>query len=465
MVARGKLEAPRRPAVGEETEVDVVDLNHDGEGVARTPDGFVLFVPEALPRERARVRVTRVRPRYGEAQLVRVVETAPERVQPECPVAGICGGCALQHLDYHAQAAWKEETVRQSLRRIGGLDGVPVLPIIAMERPFGYRNKAQYPVGLRDGRVIVGFYRRRSHEIVDTEDCRIQHPLAVAVARAARDAIEEMGLSVYDEATHTGFARHVIARVSFSREEVMAILVTRERAFPQANAWVNALRRRVPGLVGVVQHVNPARTNVIMGGDSVVLWGQDHLVESLGKREFIISPNSFFQVNPVQAKRLYDVVAGFAGLRPGDVVWDVYCGTGSIGIYVAEAGMRLRGVEKVEAAVDDARRNALRNGLTDARFEVGTAEDALPRWVQEGERADVVILDPPRSGCDPATLDAVASCRPRRIVYVSCNPATLARDLAILSERGYRAVQVQPVDMFPHTPHVEAVCLLVGEQA
>jgi len=459
VAAQGK-EIPRRPAVGEETEVDVVDLNHDGEGVARTRDGFVLFVPEALPGERARVLMTRVRPRYGEARLLGVLETTPERVQPACPAAGVCGGCALQHWEYAAQAAWKEEAVRQALKRIAGLERVPVLPILAMERPFGYRNKAQYPVGLRDGRVVVGFYRRRSHEIVPTDDCLIQHPLAVAVARAARDGLEKLGISVYDEATHTGFARHLVVRVSFSREEVMAILVTRERAFPQAEAWVDELRRRVPGLVSVVQNINPARTNVIMGEESLVLWGKDHLVESLGRRQFIISPNSFFQVNPVQARRLYELVAEYAELCPGDVLWDVYCGTGSIGIYVAGDGVRLRGVERVAAAVEDARQNARRNGLEDARFEVGTAEEVLPRWMNEEERADVVVLDPPRSGCDAVTLDAVVACEPRRIVYVSCNPATLARDLAHLTGKGYRVVKVQPVDMFPHTPHVECVALV-----
>lgn len=460
-MAAKRAVSSRRPVVGVETDVDIVDLNHDGEGVGRTRDGFVLFVPDALPQEKARVQVTRVRPRHGEARLIRLHESARERVQPECPVAGVCGGCALQHLHYDAQVAWKEEAVRQALRRIGGLEDVLVEPILAMERPWGYRNKAQYPVGIQDGKVVVGFYRRRSHQIVPTDDCLIHHPLAVAVAQAARQAIQELGLSVYDEASHTGFVRHVIARVSFSREEAMAVLVTREPPFPEADSFVASLRRRVPGLVSVVQNVNPGRTNVIMGEETRILWGEDHLIESLGEREFIISPNSFFQVNPAQARRLYDVVAQYAELRPGNSLWDVYCGTGSIGIYVADAYTRLRGVERVAAAVEDAWRNARRNGLHEARFEVGVAEETLPRWVLEGDRADVAVLDPPRSGCDVRTLDALAASRPRRIVYVSCNPATLARDLAQLQERGYRAVTVQPVDMFPHTPHVEAVCLLI----
>lgn len=458
-----RTETQLRPSVGDRIDVDVVDLNHDGGGVARTRDGFVLFVDGALPGEVAHVKVTRIRPRHGDARLIRIVQTAEERVQPKCPVAGVCGGCAMQHLSYNAQVAWKEESVRQAVMRIAGLEPTLVGPIIPMERPYAYRNKAQYPVAVKDGRVVLGFYRRRSHDVVPTEECLIQHPLAVEIGRAARDVIEEFGLSVYNETTHRGFVRHVIARVSFSREQAMAILVTRDRSFPQADAWVKELRRRVPALVSVVQNVNPERTNVIMGPESLLLWGAEHLVESIGAREYLISPGSFFQVNPLQAKHLYDVVAQDAALKPGDSVWDVYCGTGSIGIYVAGEGVRLRGVERVAAAVEDARRNARLNGLKESRFEVGKAEDVLPRWVNEGERADVVLLDPPRSGCDPRTLDAVATSEPRRIVYVSCNPATLARDLALLADRGYRALKVQPVDMFPHTPHVEAVCLLTRQ--
>lgn len=450
-----------RPSVGDQVEVDVVDINHDGDGVARTPDGFVLFVGGALPGDVAQVEVTRVRPRHGEARLIRVVQSAVDRVKPECPVAGICGGCAMQHFNYDAQVAWKEGAVRQSLIRIAGLEGILVEPIIPMDRPYAYRNKAQYPVGIKDGRVVIGFYRRRSHDVIPTENCLIQHPIAVEIARAARDIIEDLGLSVYDETTHRGFVRHVIARVSFSKEQAMAILVTRDRSFPQADDWVKELRRRVPALVSIVQNINPERTNVIMGTESNVLWGAEHLVESIGEREYLVSPSSFFQVNSVQTQRLYDVVADEAAVGPGDSVWDVYCGTGSIGIYVASDGVRLRGVERVAAAVEDARRNAQRNGLRDFRFEVGKAEDVLPQWVSKGERADVVLLDPPRSGCDPRTLDAVASSRPDRIVYVSCNPATLARDVALLVGRGYRVLKVQPVDMFPHTPHVEAVCVLV----
>ena len=314
-MARKRLASQMRPTAGEQIEVDVVDLNHDGDGVARTRDGFVLFVEGALPGDVA-VEVTRVRPRYGEARLIQVVQAARERVQPGCPVAGVCGGCAMQHQSYDAQVAWKEESVRQSLMRIAGLEPAIVAPIIAMERPYAYRNKAQYPVGVKDGRVVVGFYRRRSHDVVPTDDCLIQHPLAVEIAWAARDLIEELNLSVYDEGTHRGFVRHVIARVSFSREESMAILVTRDRAFPAVDEWVRELRRRVPSLVSIVQNVNPERTNVIMGEESFVLWGAGHLVEAIGEREYLISPDSFFQVNPVQAKNLYDVVAH--ATRPSD---------------------------------------------------------------------------------------------------------------------------------------------------
>lgn len=449
------------PAVGERLEVTITDLNHDGDGVAKTSDGFVLFVPGTVPNDRALVEVSRLRSRHGEATLVQLMRPAPERVEPPCPVAGECGGCALQHLAYDAELAWKQERVRQALVRVGRLDHVPIRPILGMARPFTYRNKAQYPVRKKDGKTVVGFYRRKSHEVVPGVDCLIQHPLAVKVATAAQELIDELGLSVYNEESHRGFVRHLVVRVSFSRGECMAILVTRDRDFPAADVWVKEMRRRVPEIASLVQNVNPQRTNVIMGDETIVLWGADHLVESIGSREFLISPASFFQVNPIQAKQLYDVVKEDAAVDPGDVVWDIYCGAGTIGIYVATEGVRLRGVEKVVAAVADARRNARHNGIDDARFEQGEAETVLPRWAKAGERADVALLDPPRSGSDPKTLAAIAKAAPRRIVYVSCNPATLARDLAELATWGYRTVKVQPVDMFPQTSHVEAVALLV----
>lgn len=457
----GERIAARRPGVGERLEIEIVDLNHDGEGVGRSPGGFVLFAAGALPGDRAVVEVTAVHSRHGEAKLLELVAASPDRTQPMCPVAGVCGGCALMHMAYPAQLRWKEERVRQALARIGRLEGIAVAPIVGMEHPFHYRNKAQYPLARVEGRTAVGFYRRRSHEVVPAEDCLIQHPLAVAAAKAARDVIDELGLSVYDETAHAGFARHIVVRVSFSREECMAILVTREREFPMREAFVAGMRRRVPQLVSVVQNVNPARTNVILGPEWILLWGKPYLVERLGHREFVISPGSFFQVNPEQAKRLYDAVAAYAALKPGDTVWDVYCGTGSIGLYVAAEGVRLRGVERAPEAVQDAWRNARHNGVEDARFEAASADEALPRWVSEGERADVIVLDPPRSGSDERTLAAVAEVSPRRIVYVSCNPATLARDLAFLSARGFQVQEVQPFDMFPHTPHVEAVALLL----
>lgn len=460
MSRKGAL-ARQLPAEGERLEVSIVDLNHDGEGVAKTADGFVLFVPGALPGDRAVVEVRRVRARYGEAEIVRLVAPAAHRIQPACPVAGECGGCALQPLAYPAELAWKEERVRQALVRVGRLANVPVKPILGMNRPYAYRNKAQYPVRKSDGKTVVGFYRRKSHEVVAAGDCLIQHPLAVKVAEVAKELIDDMGLAVYDETSHQGFVRHLVVRVSFSREECMAILVTRERHFPEADTWVEAMRRRVPEIVSLVQNVNPRQGNVILGDESIVLWGAHHLIESIGHREFLISPTSFFQVNPVQAKELYEVVRQDAAVRPGDVVWDVYCGAGTIGIYVATEGVRLRGVEKVAAAVEDAWRNARLNGIDDAHFEQGDAETALPKWVARGERADVAILDPPRSGSDPKTLSAIAKAAPRKIVYVSCNPATLARDLAYLATQGYRTIKVQPVDMFPRTPHVEAVALLL----
>lgn len=455
--------ANMRPADGARLCVEFVDFNHEGDGVARTEGGFVLFVEGAMPGDQAEVEVTRVHSRHGEARLVRLLRPAPGRIAPPCPVAGRCGGCPLMHAAYPEQLRWKEERVRQALARIGGLDEVPVASIIGMEQPWAYRNKAQFPVTMEGGRPVVGFYRRRSHDVVPADPCLIQHPLAVEVARAVRELMEELELGAEAGGEPSGFLRHLVVRVSFSREEAMAILVTRERAFPAKEAFIAGLRRRVPAVASVVQNVKRETGRGVMGPVSVVLWGKSHLAERIGHREFLISPDSFFQVNPEQTRRLYDVVAELAGVRLGDSVWDIYCGAGTIGLYVAREGVALRGVELSPQAVQDARLNAARNGVGDACFEAGRAEEALARWVAQGERADVAILDPPRSGCDPRTLAAVAAAGPRRIVYVSCAPATLARDLARLRAHGYVTRKVQPVDMFPHTAHVEAVALLSPE--
>lgn len=451
----------RAPRTGESRTLRITDLNHDGEGVGRTGDGFVLFVPRALPGDRVDVEVQEVRRSFGRARLASILSPSPDRLTPPCPVAPECGGCSVQHLAYDGQLRWKEERVRQSLLRIGGFAEAPVLPILGMERPYHYRNKAQYPVRTGpDGRVVMGFYRQGSHDVVPSDDCLIQHPLIVEAARTVRRLIEELGIAPYDEATGEGLLRHVVIRTSFARRESMIIAVTHGARFPQRSEWVRRVTRELDSVVSLIQSVQERPGNVVLGEAWELLWGRSYIVEELGGVEFEISPNAFFQVNPVQAVQLFDVARAYAALSGRERVWDVYCGAGSIGLYLADQAGEVRGVERVEEAVKDARRNARRNGVAHARFDVGPAEEVLPRWVAEGGRADVCLLDPPRKGCDPRALAAVAEARPRRVIYVSCNPTSLARDLRFLVDRGYRLAAVQPVDMFPHTAHVEAVANL-----
>lgn len=443
-------------------ELEVRDLSHEGEGVGRAKDGFVFFVSGALPGERIRAKVVEVGHRHGRAELVSVEKTSSSRQEAPCSIAHLCGGCALQAFDYKAQLKWKKKRLEEALIRIGGLKNPLIRPVVGMTNPFGYRNKAQYPIARgADGKATMGFYRRRSHQVIPAEDCLIQHPLIVEAAEKACSLINELGLSIYDERTGTGFARHFVVRVSVAREEIMAILVTNGHDFPQAKDWVAGLREGLPQLVSVVQNVNQRVGNRIMGSTSRVLWGAETIVEQLGDYSFEISPGSFFQVNTIQTEVLYELVAQYAGLSKGSKVWDVYCGAGTIGLYLSTDAGYIRGVERDQSAVFDARRNAKRNGIDYASFEVGTAEEVLPRWVREGGRADVCVLDPPRKGCDPDALKSAAAAAPERIVYVSCNPATLARDAAILSQEGYTFVEATPVDMFPQTPHVEAVSLFV----
>lgn len=456
---RNRAAAATAVRPGDELTVEVTDLNDDGDGVGRASDGLVLFVPGALPGERVRVRVSRVSRRHAVAEPVERLIDAPCRVVPPCPVAGACGGCRLQHASYQAQLAWKTQRVRTALR-LAGLEGVPVAEILGMASPFHYRNKAQYPVRRGPkGEVLLGFFRRESHEIVPHDECLIQHPLIPRVAEACRRAAEELEIEPYDERQHRGVLRHLVVRVSFARNEAMVVLVTRTRTLPAAGEFIERIRRSVPAVVSVAQNVNEERTNVIFGRTTRILWGRAALIERLGRLEFEISPTSFFQVNPAGAKCLYDMVTEFVG-PAARTLWDIYCGAGTIGLYVAAAlcrPVRLLGVDSSHEAIADARRNAARNKIESARFVVGRAEHVVPRWVAAGEESGVWLLDPPRSGCAQEVLAALAAVRPERVVYVSCNPVTFARDLSLMQQVGYRTRRVQPVDMFPQTPHIEAV--------
>jgi 23S rRNA (uracil1939-C5)-methyltransferase len=468
-----------------EYEADVVGIGHNGEGVGRV-GGFTLFIHGALPGERVKVKVLKVKSQYGYAKLLDVLEPSPERAEARCPIYRQCGGCQLQHLSYPAQLEWKRRFVADSLERIGKLKvrdhfgatpvtvgepvrmeegnaatdeekAVVVHPTLGMPDPWRYRNKAQVPVGLHEDGLIGGFYAQGSHRIIDMDACIIQHERNDDVVRQVKRIARELGIPPYDETTGRGLLRHIVAKVGFRTGEVMVVLVTNGDTLPHQGQIIRRLRETIPGLASVCQNINTRQTNVIFGDRTRVLWGRDIIYDWIGDIRFAISARSFYQVNPVQTEVLYRKALEYAGLTGRETVIDAYCGIGTISLFLAQAARRVYGVEILPEAIDDARRNAELNGIRNVEFAFGRAEDVLPQWRRQGIQADVIVVDPPRKGCEPSLLDTIVAMRPARVVYVSCNPATLARDLRILEDGGYRAVEAQPVDMFPHTVHVECI--------
>lgn len=447
---------------GQVLQLTVHGLASGGDGVARH-EGFTLFVPGGLPGDLLRARVMEVRPTFGRAALVEVLQPGPDRVAPPCPVQERCGGCPLMGLSYAAQLVWKQQQVQDAMARIGHLPDVPVHATRGMESPWGYRGKVQVPVGWGPEGVVAGFYAPGTHEIIPMESCHVQHPVGNEIVQVVRELAAELGVSIYDERTHTGLLRHVLARVAFGTGEAMCVLVTNGERFGQGAELARRLMARVPAVRSVVQNINARRTNVILGEESRTLAGQEKITERLGELTFALSARSFFQVNPVQTQVLYEHALSLAGLTGQETVIDAYCGIGTISLFLARGAQRVIGIEVVPEAVLDARENARCSGLPNAEFLLGEVEVLAPQLLAEGLRPDVVVVDPPRKGCEESALAAFVEMAPRRIVYVSCNPATLARDLAWLGARGYRTLEVQPVDMFPHTAHVECVAVLVRE--
>ncbi|MFF2093327.1 23S rRNA (uracil(1939)-C(5))-methyltransferase RlmD [Paenibacillus sp. NPDC058174] len=466
----------------EEVTVDIIGLTHDGEGVGRA-DGFTLFIQGALPGERVRAKVMKVKKQYGYARLEELLSESSDRVEPPCDIFDKCGGCQLQHFDYPAQLEWKRQHVIDSLERIGKLrvaggkafangdgeddamgEGIIVHPTVGMAEPWRYRNKAQVPVGASGGagsELIAGFYARGSHRIIDMDDCLIQHDRNDEVVRVVKTIGRELGISAYDEESGKGLLRHVMARTGFITGEIMVVLVTNGTKLPQAEEWIKQIREALPAVKSIVQNVNKRDTNVVFGDETRVLWGSEVIYDELDGIRFAISARSFYQVNPAQTVELYRKAVEYAGLTGTESVIDAYCGIGTISLFLARQAGHVYGVEIVPEAIEDAKRNAELNGIANAAFEAGPAEVVIPRWRKEGIVADVIVVDPPRKGCDPALLDTILAMKPERVVYVSCNPSTLARDLRVLEDGGYRTAEVTPVDMFPWTVHVESCVLLV----
>lgn len=441
--------------------IDVIfeDLTHDGAGVAKV-DGYPLFIPNGLPGEKAKVKVIKTGKGYGFGRLVELYEKSPYRVEVESSDTHKYGGCQLEHISYEGQLKYKENQVRQVLTRIGKLEDVIVHPILGMDNPWHYRNKAQVPVGEKDGKLIAGFFKPRSHEIVDTDESLIQLPEINEAIQAVKGICNDLKIPAYQEEPHKGVLRHIMARYGQQTGELMVVIITRTNDIPNKNQLVEEIVARLPKVKSIVHNVNSKRTNVILGEKTTVLWGNDVIYDFIGDVKFAISARSFYQVNPVQTKVLYDKALEYAGLNGEESVIDAYCGIGTISLFLAQKAKKVFGVEVVPEAIEDAKRNAELNGIINAEFAAGEAEIVIPKWYKEGNNADVLVVDPPRKGCDETFLQTIIEMKPQKVVYVSCNPATLARDLRILEDGGYKTVEVQPVDMFPQTTHVECCALI-----
>ncbi|MDU2064062.1 MAG: 23S rRNA (uracil(1939)-C(5))-methyltransferase RlmD [Sporomusaceae bacterium] len=454
-------DAKQKPPVqkGDKITVEIHGLGHSGEGVARL-DGYTLFIEGALQGEQVTAKVKEVKKSYGRAQLLEVLEAAPERIAPPCPVYQACGGCQLQHLSYEGQLAAKYETVRAALERIGKLAGVTIQPVLPSPESWHYRNKMLLPIGRRGRHLIAGCYAQGSHEIVPMEACLIQHEANNRIAAAVAAVATELRIKAYEEATGEGSLRYAMGRVGVATDEVMVVVVTATEELPEQEAFIKGLQERIPGLVSILQNVNSRKTNVMLGPKNKLLWGKEYIEDKLGNLTFQISPHSFFQVNTKQAVRLYETALKYADLQGEETVIDAYCGTGTISLFLAQQAKKVYGIEVVAPAIADAKKNAADNKIDNVEFLVGDATDVMPKLYRDGLRPDVVVVDPPRAGCSTEVLDTFVRMEPNRIVYVSCNPASLARDLGYLAEEGYEAKEIQPVDMFPMTYHVECVALI-----
>lgn len=468
-------------------QVKIEDMSDTGDGIGKV-DGFTWFIKDAVIGDVVEAKVMKVKKSYGFARLMKVLEPSVHRVEPRCAVARQCGGCQLQALSYDAQLRFKENKVCNNLRRVGGFENlvlvdengkprdgelkdesvlikdgaIAIYPIIGMEIPWRYRNKAQFPFGQnREGKTIAGFYAGRTHTIIESDDCLLGVEINRGILDKVKAYMDECGVEAYDEEAHRGLVRHVLIRVGFKTGEIMVCLVVNGEKLRDADRLVGKLLE-IPQMTSISYSVNREKTNVIMGKEIVNLFGPGYITDYIGEIQYRISPLSFYQVNPVQTERLYGTALEYAGLTGKEIVWDLYCGIGTISLFLAQEAKRVYGVEIVPEAIADAKENARINGIGNVEFFVGKAEEVLPEQFEKNNvHADVIVVDPPRKGCDEVCLDTIVRMEPGKVVYVSCDSATLARDLRYLGERGYEVQKVQCCDMFGQSGHVETVTLLV----
>ena len=440
--------------------LEIVDCGTDGEGIGKA-DGFTVFVKDAVIGDTVTAKIMKAKKSYGYGRLMEILQPSPYRVEPLCPSARQCGGCQLQAVSYEEQKAFKEKKLRGHLERIGGFKELPMEPLIGMDEPYHYRNKAQFPVGRnKEGRIVTGFYAGRTHAIIENRDCALGIPQNKEVLDRVIAHMEKYNIAPYDEMTGKGLVRHIFVRYGFFTGELMVCLIINGQDLPHQKELVEKLGE-IPGMTSISLNINKKRNNVILGDKVKTIWGKEYITDKIGDISYEISPLSFFQVNPHQTWKLYSKALEYADLHGEETVWDLYCGIGTISLFLAQKAKFVRGVEIVPAAIEDARRNARLNEIDNVEFFVGKAEEVLPReYEKNGVYADVIVVDPPRKGCDEMLLKTILKMQPKRVVYVSCDSATLARDLRFLCDNGYELKKVCGVDQFPQTVHVETIVLL-----
>jgi 23S rRNA (uracil1939-C5)-methyltransferase len=438
--------------------IEITGLTSEGMGVGRI-EGFTVFVEGALPEETVSIIIVKVQKTFAYGKLLNINRQSKNRVTPPCGIVKKCGGCQLQHLDYQGQLENKTQMVKDVMTRIGGFKDIKVHDAIGMQEPWRYRNKAQFPVGFSDD-VVIGFYANRTHDIVDTDKCVIQDEVNDKIIDIFKKYIKKFKISIYNEEAHKGLVRHIVTRKGFRTGEVMVCIVTNGESLPNTDYLVEHLIDSVPEIKSIVLNVNKKQSNVILGDKNIVIYGEAAIYDYIGQFKFRISPNSFFQVNPIQTDILYSKALEYAALTGNETVFDAYCGIGTISLFLSQKAKKVYGVEIVPQAIENAKENAVLNAVNNVDFLLGESEKVIPEMHKKGIKADVIVVDPPRKGCGQELLDVIAEMQCPRVVYVSCNPATLARDLKYLVEKGYSVQEVQPVDMFPHTVHCEVVSYL-----
>ena len=443
----------------EEYIVDVIDNGFSGEGIAKI-DGFTVFVPNVLKGEKVKIKILKVLSSHAFGKSLEILEKDSSRKEVDCQIFYKCGGCTLRYADYGKTLDIKKEAVLSTFRKNYGKE-ISLDEVIGMENPYNYRNKLQNPIGVdKDGKTVMGVFKERTHEIIETSCCLIQNKESEEVALFIYDFVKKNNIKVYNEKTLKGSLRHIIIRIGIKTDEIMVTLVTNDRKIEKEEELVKEIIEKFPKVKVIAKNINSKNTNVILGRDTEILYGDGYIYDYIGDYKFKISPMSFYQVNPVQTEKLYSKAVEYADLKGTETVYDLYCGIGTIGIFASKNVKKLYGIETISQAIDDAKFNAKLNDIKNAEFFVGDVENVLPEFIKETEELpDVVFVDPPRKGCDKTALETLLKIEPKKIVYVSCNPATLARDVKILEEK-YKLEKVSLVDMFPFTHHVESVALL-----